>query len=335
MGRAQVCATTVCAKAGSTASSRDSVRHGQPVNGGVDRTIIPVRTHSGGRVVLGFALSAVVITSGLVLGGCSSPEATTLPSGISIDVYQSRIDYSEHKLEVAVTNSTVIPFEVLALSFRSPVFSPAVQYDRAPTTVRAGTTTDFRLLLPPARCDVKSGAPTVVVRFSSNGLEGRTTMTPGDRIHQLPSIAAEDCRAGAVAAVASIVPSSKLRFVTIHGTKAAVLDFTATPTGAGGLLKINDVRGTVLLGARNPSTGVIGDTVPIGIDLSNATKNVTFSLTLLPARCDPHVVLEDKRGTFFTFTVTTALDTGRIFIGVSDDVRIQLYDFVGSSCGWT
>ena len=297
--------------------------------------MISVRTLGRRRLLPRLAVAATLLLSGTVVAGCSSGELTRLPHGVNIDVYQSRIDYAEHKLEVAVANTTNTPFEILALSFSSPVFTPAATYDRAPTTVRPGLTTDFRLLLPLARCDATSGTLTVSLRFSVDGRQGAAKLTPKDRIAQLPSIAAEDCRDNAVSTVAKIAPATAVHYATVDGQKAAVLDFTATPTGAGGILTIKDVRGTVLLGARDPATGRIGDTVPLGIDLSKATMPVTFSLTLLPARCDPHVVLEDKRGTFFSFTVTTALDTGRIFIGVSDGVRIQLYDYVGSRCGWT
>lgn len=286
------------------------------------------------RVVSLALATATALAIPLTLGACAPSVRSSLPHGVTIDVYQSRIDYSEHKLEVAIANATNAPFDVLALSFSTPVFS-SVEYSRAPTTVRPGTTTDFRLLLPPARCDTASGVPTVDLRFVFDGAQGQTTMSPDDRMGQLPSIAAEDCRDGAVAAVAAITAAPAIRIAPVDGAQAAVLDFTAVPTGAGGILTIDDVRGTVLLGARDPSTGRVGDTVPLGIDLSHATAPVTFSIVLLPARCDPHVVLEDKRGTFFTFTVTTRLDTGRIFIGVSDDVRLQLYDFVGSQCGWT
>lgn len=279
------------------------------------------------------------------LSSCAAPAATTLPAGVTIDVYQGRFDYADHKLEVSVANATSLPFTVLALSFSSPTFTPPVDYERAPTTIRPGDTVNFRLLLPPADCSASSGTPRVHVRyvFGENAgsatkdtpASGAADFTPHDRMGQLPTIAAEDCRDDAVAAVAAIRPASALRYVTMAGQETAVLDFTATPTGAGGLLTIDDVRGTVLVGALDPATGKVGDTVPLGLDIGAATFPVTFSLTLIPARCDPHVVLEDKRGTFFTFTVTTKLDTGRIFIGVNDAVRVALYDYVGRRCGWT
>lgn len=278
-------------------------------------------------------LAALVLTTSL--SGCAPAPLTALPTGVTIDVYQTRIDYAEHKIEVAIANGSDSPLTVTGLSFSSPAFTPPATYPRAPSTVRPHDEIDFRLLLPLADCAATSSAPTVKLKFTYDGDDGVAVLSPHDRMGQLPKIAAEDCRNGAVTAVASITPSSTLRYTTIDGTKAAVLDFTVTPTGAGGILTIDDVRGTVLVGAVDPVSGKVGDTVPLGIDAGRARQPIVFSLTLLPARCDPHVVLEDKRGTFFTFTVTTKLDVGRIFIGVNDDVRIALYDLVGEDCGWS
>ncbi len=281
------------------------------------------------------ALLLAMVAGTTALAGCTPAQLSALPAGITVDVYQNRIDYSEHKIEVAVANASHTPFTVTALSFSSPVFAPAVAYRKAPTTVRPHTATDFRLRLPRANCsEGLSTAPRVHLEFTFDQSHGALTFSPHDRMGQLPKIVAEDCRGAAVDAVASITPASALRYTTIDGVKAGILDFEVTPTGAGGTLTIDDVRGTVLVGARNPVTGTVGDTVPLGIDAGAAKQPLHFSLTLVPARCDPHVVLEDKRGTFFTFTVTTKVDTGRIFIGVNDDVRIALYELVGDDCGW-
>lgn len=279
---------------------------------------------------IGVALLAIAAAA-----GCSSPPAGTLPAGVAIDVYQSRIDYSEHKLEVALRNDSAMPVEVLALSFSSPAFPPSVDYERAPTVVRPGTTTDFRLLLPPADCRAEDPDPRVVVRFSFDGQERTVTMRPDDRLGQLPTVVAEDCRGQAVAGVASIFVGDTLRYGVVDGRRAVLVDVLATPTGEGGTLRIDDVRGTVLLDLLDPETGAVGTTVPLGLDLGAADRPVRFTLTLVAARCDPHVVLEDKRGTFFPLTVTTQRDTGRIYLGVSDAQRSELYDFVGESCGWS
>ncbi len=281
----------------------------------------------------------VALLAGTLLAACSHSVSTALPPGVTVDVYQSRFDYADHTLAVAVKNSSAHPFTVRELSFSSPTYSPAAVYERAPTTVRPGTSTDFRVTLPAADCDAQPGDPRVHIRYTTGPIDsaettGEVTFAPQDRMGQLPFLAAEDCRGHAVDEVANIEPASALRFISLAGETPAVLDFTATPTGAGGVLTIEDVRGTVLLDAVNPATGKTGEIIPLGLDIGAASAPVSFSLTLIPARCDPHVVMEDKRGTFFTFTVTTKLDTGRIYVGVGDDVRGQLYDYVQRHCGW-
>ncbi len=282
---------------------------------------------------------AGLVLIGILLSGCVAPEeppapGDRLPPGIGVDLYQSRIDYAEHKFEIAVANGADLPFEVLSAAFSSPTFHPAVEYARAPTTVRPGTTTDLRILLPPADCGAAPGAPVVTLRYSFDGAAGEARISPLDRMGQLSMVAAEDCRDEVVAEVASIAAAPEFTPTTIDGRPAALLDFVAAPTGRGGTLTIDNVRGSPLLSLRDPESGVVGETVPLGLDVGAATEPVAFTLILVPARCDPHVVLEDKRGTFFTFTVTTRQDTGVVYIGVDDAVRAALYDFVAASCDW-
>lgn len=270
-----------------------------------------------------------------LLAGCASQSVnTTLPPGVSIDVYQGRFDYADHTLEIAVANHGTEPLEIESAEFSSPAFSPAAEYTRVPTTVRPATSTDLKVLLPPAVCAAEPGDPVVTIRFTMGDALYRVTMNPNDRMGQLTKIAAEDCRDEFVAEVATIEAASEFTETVIDGRPAAYLEFTATPTGRGGTLTIDNVRGSPLVSLRDPATGVVGETVPLGLDIGAATEPVRFTLTLVPARCDPHVVQEDKRGTFFTVTVTTRHDTGIIYLGVSDAVRSALYDFVASSCGW-
>ena len=284
------------------------------------------------RTIFAAALLLTATTS--MLSGCVDTNERSLPDGIAVDVFQGRFDIADHMLEVAVANKTSDDFVVTALSFSSPAFHPASAYTRAPTTIVAGSATNLRLLLPLADCQATHGLPKVSMAFEFRGASGSATVSPVDRIGQLPSVAAEDCRAETVRSVATIAPSGIIRYATITSKRVALLDITVTPTGNGGALRLDDVRGTVLLGLLNTVTGTIGDTVNLGMDVGAARGPATVTLVLVPARCDPHVVLEDKRGTFFTFTVTTRQDTGRIFVGVSDAERIELYDFVGAVCGW-
>ena len=283
------------------------------------------------------AIAATAVCAALcsTLCGCSPDAVKKLPPGISIDVYQSRFDYGEHKLEVSVRNSTDRPFEIRALEFSSPSFAPAAEYERTPSTVRANTTTDFRLLLPMADCQAAVGAPVVKLTYSFGGESATVSTVPKDRLGQLPTIRADDCRDDEVHRVATITPTSPIGYTTVDGTRVARLEFTVVPTGAGGTLVIEDVRGTVLLNLVDENTGSPIDVMPLGLDVGASTTSQTFRLALAPARCDAHAVAEDKRGTFFPFVVTTRQGAGRMYIGVSDVQRTELYEFVRTACETT
>jgi hypothetical protein len=271
------------------------------------------------------------------LSGCGTPSPAlehSLPPGVTIDTYQGRFDYADHTIEIAIANHGELPLEIHAAALFTPVFTPAAEYARAPTTVRPGTSTDLKVLLPPAVCSAEPGQATLELRFTMGGTDYEVTMHPSDRMGQLATIAAEDCRDDVAAEVATIEAAPRFAETRIDGRPAALLEVTATPTGRGGILTLDNVRGTPLVSLRDPATGVVGETVPLGLDVGAATEPVRFTLTLVPARCDPHVVQEDKRGTFFTLTVTTRQDTGVVYLGVSDAVRSALYDFVALSCDW-
>ena len=277
------------------------------------------------------AATAVCAALGPALCGCS-PAAPRLPAGISIDVYQSRFDYGEHKLEVSIRNSTDRPFEVRSLEFSSPSFASATTYERTPSTVRANTTTDFRLLLPATDCRAAAGAPLVRLAYSFGGEVATISTVPKDRLGQLPRIRAEDCREDEVHRVATITPTSPIEYATIDGKRVARIEFTVTPTGAGGTLVIEDVRGTVLLGLVDENTGSTTDVVPLGLDVGASRSPLAFTLVVAPARCDAHATAEDKRGTFFPFTVRTRQGEGRLYIGLNDAQRTELYAFVRAAC---
>lgn len=286
--------------------------------------------------VAAMLLAASILSAG-ILAGCtrqeSRPAPTALPDGVSVDVYQGRFDTGDHALEVSIHNASREPFTVKELAFSSPVFSPPIRYPRAPSTVRAGTTTDFRLLLPPADCAAPQGLATVRLSYSTGGASAVIELSPQDRMGQLPGIRADDCRRSEVDAVASITALSPIGRTTIGTTKAAILTFRAVPTGTGGTLVIDAVHSTIMFGLLDGASATIHDALPLGIDIGAATDPVTFALTLAPARCDPHAFANDRRGAFFQFTVTTTSGEGKIFLGVSEAQRAELLDYLLSACG--
>jgi hypothetical protein len=283
-------------------------------------------------IVAGVVLAIAALSACAPGASTGTTRATALPPGITIDVYQGRFDTGDHALEVSIHNAASSPFIVKGLRFSSPVFSP-IAYQRAPSTVRAGTTTDFRLPLPLADCSAADGPATVRLEYSFDGTVATIETTPADRMGQLPGIRAEDCRLTEVEAVAEIAAVSPIGYTTVGTRKAAILTFRAVPTGAGGTLVIDDVHSTIMFGLLDGESDVIRDSLPLGLDVGSSAGPVTFALTLAPARCDPHAFANDRRGAYFPVTVTTTSGDGRIFLGVSDAQRAELLDYMLSVCG--
>jgi hypothetical protein len=94
---------------------------------------------------------------------------------------------------------------------------------------------------------------------------------------------------------------------------------------------IDGVARTVLL--RPPTT----DSWPLGTAYAASGQPALVTLDIVPNNCNTHTVAEDKRGTFFPFEVTTEAGAqGPVYIGVSDAVRGQLYDYIAHDyCHWS
>lgn len=283
------------------------------------------------------ALAAVFLMLGV--GGCSStavaPPLTALPDGVFVDVYQTRLDYSERQLEISVTNDSQTDVTVTHLEFASPAFVSAVSYGRLPTTITAGRTIDFRVDLAAPDCTATDLTPRVTLEFEHQGRAGTATVEPADRLGQLPGIATADCLASDVATIARVefadVPLGR---ASVAGREVAELYLEIDPTGEAGSLTLHAIEDTVLLFLLDPETGTAVESMPLGLEIGASSEKTTVTVTLAPSRCDQHSVAEDKRGTFFPVTVTTERREGTLFVAAGERLRGELFGFLADSCGW-
>jgi len=99
------------------------------------------------------------------------------------------------------------------------------------------------------------------------------------------------------------------------------------PTGTEGTVTILDAKGTVLLGLTDEAGGAI-TIMPVDLLVDASAGDSVIRLSIVPNRCDPHAVEEDKRGTFFPLDVETGDGrSGMVYIAVSDEVRCGFYEF--------
>ncbi len=279
------------------------------------------------RMLRPAALLAVIA---LGLGGCA-PLASELPAGISVTAFQTRPDYAIRQLELKVANDSAAPLTVLTVELHSSRFSTPVRFDR-PQRVPVGAARDLPVRLSEPTC--LEGAPVdeVLIEFQlEDGRTGTSTQAIDDT-STLDRITAEDCLAVAVAEHAAIAGPAEAAW-TAGARASAVLDFTVTPTGTAGTLTISAVRATVLLSLADEAGAAI-DEQSVNLVVDDPSATAVMQVRVLPARCDPHAIAEDKRGTFFPVDVAvTDGPSGTIDVPVSDAVRASLYEYIADWCG--
>ena len=267
----------------------------------------------------------------VALAGCA-PSPAALPDGVTVSVFQNRFDYSTRTLQLKVANGTGSAITVTRAVFESTRFSQPAVWDR-PQRIPAGGARDLAVRLPDPVCDGGTPADSVTLSFTlDDGTSGTAAVEPVDEQARLDTINDEDCLTASVAAVATIDPVGGLHWMP-GAHSPATLELAVLPTGADGELTIVEAKGTVLLSLADGG-GAPVTTLPVNATISAGVGPARIPLLLVPHRCDPHAVEEDKRGTFFPLEVSTHDGrSGTVYVAVDDDVRRALYEFYADYCG--
>jgi hypothetical protein len=248
-----------------------------------------------------------------------------------VSIKQYRLDYAPRALEISITNDSDDALRVTGASFASPHFDDDGSEWTRDIDVPAGSTRDLKVLLGTPVCDTDAPVDraSVVVDFeTADGAVGHAETVPADELDTLAKVTAEDCIAERTAAVVDITTGASLRTEVRDGRPVALLDVAATPTGQQGALTIESVGPTTLIRSAVP-----GDNWPLAWQLSATSGPRSTTLAIVPSNCNPHILAEDKRGTYLPFTV--ALDdgtTGIVPIDVGATVRAQIYGYFADYC---
>jgi hypothetical protein len=293
-----------------------------------------------------FALTGVLLAGVCLLGaGCtaasgsvssSATGAAALPAGVSVRVYQTRFDYAERVLELSVENAGGSAFDLRGASFVSSRFAAPADWSE-PIVLEPGMTRDLRVRLPAAVCSGggDAGEDSVSVTwFTPAGITTTASVVPLDDTGALDRITGEDCLNRAVEDVVTAAAATALRVIGAGTDSVALLDITLTPTGGPGSVTVERIGATVLLASAE------GLDWPVGVSIAAASPPTVITLELRPARCDPHAVAEDKRGTVFPLAVVADGPgggprlTGSYDLPVPNAVRAQIYDWLATRCGY-
>ncbi|MBN9225563.1 MAG: hypothetical protein ABS63_00480 [Microbacterium sp. SCN 70-27] len=289
-------------------------------------------------------VATAVLTGVVAVGLLSACEAgsvdptphptTTLPAGVTVTLTQLRSDVADRQAQVRIRNGATSPLEVGAVRVDDPRFTgPATRVVDRRTTLAPGATVDLRMQLAAVDCTSGDEAPsTVTIEYETPAGAGRSTVDAAEEFPFLAALHHRECiaeRAGRVATTGfgAFTPSAS-------GVPASLALVITPQEGDGpGALRIVDVRETNLLTFDGVSGGVLVIDPAVGeVRAGDAARTVV--LPILPARCDPHAVQEDKRGTVFGVDVDLDGERAAFTIAASADLRAQLLTWVARWCGY-
>ena len=272
---------------------------------------------------------AVALLGGLA--GCAPAAPAALPDGVTVEVLQGRTDYTSGTLVIRIVNDSPDDLVVSRASLNAPGFAGPATWDRG-TTVRVGTTVDLRATVPEPDCAEASGTPRVELTTGDGDRRSTVTVEATDPLDTLDRLHSTGCIATLVDRVARISVGPPV--VEGVGTASvAVLPLSLAPTGSDGSVEISGIGSTPLIRpAQDAADDVDGWSVSATVDAASAP--VTVPLRIVPARCDPHAIAEDKIGTVLVISVELSDGiAGDYRLTLPEDIREAILDFVREHCG--
>ena len=277
---------------------------------------------------------ATLALAATALAACSAPASTIVdaPDGVSISVYQPRPDIPKNRIAITVTNDGAEPVTITAATLGSNYFAEDFVWGPGRTaTVAAGYAVDLRVDIPAvAQCDAATASNEVAFSWTVGDTSGSSVVEPDDGFHMLDRLHDEGCLVENVDAVALLTAVSLT--APAQQPAPAELLISVEPTGDPGTVTVDTISSTTLLNPAGPD-GIGVNQLPLGIEVS-ADGPEEIRVPIVPNRCDPHALAEDKIGTRMPLYVTLADGSeGRYVLAASDELRGQMYAFFSAFCG--
>ncbi len=289
---------------------------------------VPIRRAAAGAMV-----AAVLVLSGCAGPPAASPDpAPTLPEGVTVELAQLRADVAPRQAQVRVVNGSDTAITVSRVRVEDPRFDgPATRViaDRT-STIAAGGVVDIRVQLPAVDCTAPDdGEAEVVLEIVGESSSAEVTASAPDALGFLAPLHARECLQDRMADAATVAFTG---FRPSAPGEPAALELTVTPSG-GGEATIVGLERTNLLEFAGSSAQEELHRLDLDVSATDA-EPVVVQIPLVPFRCDPHAVLEDKRGTIFDVRVEHEGESGEFTLFVGDEMRGRILTWVGDWCGF-
>lgn len=274
------------------------------------------------------AVSAVAVSVGLVSCAPTMPLPPAPPAPpaleLSASLMQNRSDVTARIGQLQLTNEGTGPVELGSLAIIDPRFvSPIEPIARETRTLKPGSGVNVRVLLPPVACDTSDAEPRL--KFTYGPSDAEASVAVSDPLGFVTAMHTRECDAAALAKIAEV------RFGAFEPSSAhepADLMLEVTPTGSGSATLVA-LHATPLL--MFPAGEM---SFPLDLAISSGESTVRLvRIPIVPGRCDPHAVAEDKLGTRFTFDVDLDGESKQVQLFVGEELRGEILRWVSQWCG--
>jgi hypothetical protein len=264
------------------------------------------------------------------LSGCA-PTPATLPDGVSVKIYQPRTEIQSGRFAIQVTNGSDVPVTVVRAQLDSPDYSAPIVWESHDARLSPGIAIDLRVDPVPPACGEPSSEPMLVdLDFRlEDGSVGQATLEASDPFEQFPRIPDALCL-GILLDDSAAVSSARIDSDGLPGSPGRLV-LAIEPRDGDATATLDAVQSTILVSLLGADGQPVPE-LPIGMDLSSATSPTELSFPVVPGRCDPHAIAEDKVGTLFPIEVTVGGRNGSFRLPSSDVFRSQVYSFVQAYC---
>lgn len=279
-------------------------------------------------------VATLVVLLGATVVGCGAadepdePRTAPFPDGLTAYVDQSRLQREGRTLFVRLVNEAERRVTVTRADIKSSRFGEVRWVGEKSFENEA----DLEFELPRAGCGTGSDAEVRLTYRLDDGPELQSTTTATDRYGAVALFVDRDCAEERLGAAATLELGT-VRIVGEGKDSVYELPVTLTPTGAQEDVGFAGFEDTVLFrqvpGSAHVDEGV---TYPLGPD----DPPVEVVLRLVPSRCDPHALADDKVGTLVPVRVTgpDLPPTAEFYLPIGDERRAALRGFVPTYCGW-
>lgn len=292
--------------------------------------VVPSRSLSVSKGARVGALLVAVLAAVLALMACapSDPQPGALPPGVSVELIQLRSDVVDRAAQVRLVNAGEDDLVITRLEIIDPRFEAPIVRDRR-AQVASGRTLDMRIALPPVACDAgaEADAATIELEYEVNGRAAIAEASIPDPLAFIPLLHEKECLRERLADVAVMSWSG---FEPSDAPAPAHLTLEIAPSGGGGSALVETVETTPLL--MFDAAGAAPFVLDAEIGGSGSPQQVR--VPLVPLRCDPHAVMEDKRGTIFDVTVEVGGVVGVVEVAAPAEVKGEVLAWVADWCGF-